>query len=629
MIHSLRQITNNTETVLIDERWFFEGVADDMLYEAVTEKKKPTEKPKQDKSKKLLHLDHAEDLIVRHGRDGMAKVLDTLGKTHEFLKGGRPKDFNLSTKFDGSPSIVWGTDPQTKQFFVGTKSTFNKNPKVNYTPKDIDTNHGTSPGLVAKLKLALKHLKNVSPKQGIFQGDLMYGDGDVSTDNTHHSFTPNTITYRVPKNSVEGKKVEDSKLGIVAHTHYQPAYDGDLHANFGVDMSKFKPHKDVHFMDPSVGGAHNYKPSHQREFASNISKAQEIHNRMDKNGAYDIIKDHAPTLLAYINHGVKNKRTPSTAGYISYLSQQFNQKMSAVKLDKTKKRIKDGLDQELLNVTLNKNHFENLFKTHKHIQDAKNTLVNVLSSKSPYDEQILGNKSKPEGFVASHKGDAVKLVDRDHFSASNFDWNEKVNPSDNPTVLSWGRFNPPTVGHEKMLKMGGDVARRIGAKHVTIASRTQGGEKDPLSPQEKMKWMKAMFPGKDISIAGENDHTLIAQLQHLHNSGVKDLTIVAGADRVKNYTDILAKYNGHGKLFHFKRARIVSSGERNPESEGTDGVSASKLRAAAKSGDYDTFKKGIPKHIKDNKAAEMFDTLRAEMTKPKPKVKVHDMGYKK
>ena len=108
---------------------------------------------------------------------------------------------------DGAPSIVFGTHPTTKQFFVASKSAFNKNPKINYTPEDIEANHGHAPGLVDKLKASLEHLPKITP-HGVFQGDLLHTAGDAKSEKGMTSITPNTITYSSPDGFSRSRKYE-------------------------------------------------------------------------------------------------------------------------------------------------------------------------------------------------------------------------------------------------------------------------------------------------------------------------------------------------------------------------------------------------------------------------------------
>lgn len=130
---------------------------------------------------KVKHLTHVEDHPLQHGSAGFHHAYDTLMKAHKHIKSGK-KTTELSTKYDGSPSIVYGHHPENGKFFVATKSAFNVNPKINYTEKDIERNHGHAPGLVRTLKHALKHLPKIAPKHGVYQGDYMFHHEDLK----HH-----------------------------------------------------------------------------------------------------------------------------------------------------------------------------------------------------------------------------------------------------------------------------------------------------------------------------------------------------------------------------------------------------------------------------------------------------------
>jgi len=599
-------ITDYTQMILVDESAFPFYQEQELLNESMEEHHK--------KQKQLKHLQHLEDLIVIGGEQGFGDALSTLNKTHDYLRGKGKAGYSLSTKFDGSPSIIWGHHPDTKKFFIGTKSFFSKTPKINYTDKDIDTNHGESERFATKLKAILKHLKEVSPSEGIFQGDLMYTSDEVQkNDKNQLSFTPNTLTYNVDKNSHEGQKIMKSKIGIAPHTHYEQAPNGELHAVFNIDMSKFKPSENVHFLPTKLRGPFDYKAKDQAKFSESLKNAQEIIRDLHKNGSFTALDNHEKLLLGYINSAIKSKIPLSTESYISYMYSQMKKRTDSLKMDKSREKIKAEVDNEVKNIMANKKSFDSVFKLHRHLQDAKNTLIGVLSKNSPYNETILGSPSKPEGFVASVNGRPIKLVDREHFSAANFDWNAKANPADNPVVLSFGRMNPPTVGHGKMIEKGADIARRIGARQEVVASRSQDKEKNPLTPTQKLSWLKSMFPGKNVSVAAPENSNFVAQLQHFHNQGVKDITIVAGSDRVEGFQKILQKYNGPGKLFDFRRARVISAGERDPDAEGVEGMSASKMRKAAKMDDFNTFRMGLAPHIKHPEAQEMFHTLKSEM----------------
>ena len=599
----LREVAEDHSTkVIVDSALF--GVEGVLLIEE--EKKEKTTK----ETKQLRHLHHLEDLPVVHGEEGFHHAVDTANKTHDFLRGHKPTNYTLATKFDGSPSVVFGHHPIEKKFFVATKSAFNKSPKLNFKDKDVEENHGQKPALANKLKILLKHLKGVVPREGVYQGDYMYSGEDVSHEGENLSFTPNTITYNVKKNSDEGRKVMKSLAGIAVHTSYELDKDNKMNANFHVDMSKFKKDGDVHFLSTGLRGPHRYKASEIRAFADDIRKAQEAHQQFEKMEGHIAIEDHRSSLLTYFNDSIRNGTSHSVAGYINFLNKQLTKKTDKLKNEKSVQKVREQLAQEAENVAANKKIYEKLFHVHQHLQDAKNILVGALSRSSNYNETILGQKSKPEGFVASVSGQPTKLVDRKEFSKANFEWNQQANPDDNPAVLTFGRMNPPTEGHGKVLAKAEAIAKKTGAKQVNVVSKKSGDKKNPLTPSQKIQWLKSMFPGQDIAVAGQDMSTLVAQIQHLHNTGVRDLTIVAGADRIKDYQNILSKYNGEGKgkLFNFRRARVVSAGSRtDDQSSGTD------VRKAAKDGDHKSFSKAMPKHLKPKEKESMFHDLRAQM----------------
>ena len=166
------------------------------------------------------------------------------------LKGEDNTIKNVSVKWDGAPAIFTGINPDNGQFFVGTKSVFNVNPKINYTLKDIDENHGHAAGLAKKLKLALQYLPAVGIK-GILQGDFMFDNDDVETEDIdgtpHYTFKPNTIRYAVEANSELGKQIIAARIGIIFHTTYNDLSGGG--ASFGADISGLSKSPSVWFDD--------------------------------------------------------------------------------------------------------------------------------------------------------------------------------------------------------------------------------------------------------------------------------------------------------------------------------------------------------------------------------------------
>jgi predicted nucleotidyltransferase len=164
-------------------------------------------------------------------------------------------------------------------------------------------------------------------------------------------------------------------------------------------------------------------------------------------------------------------------------------------------------------------------------------------------------------------------------------------------AFTFGRFNPPTIGHEKLIKK----VQSIPTKDFKIfLSRSEDPKKNPLSPQQKLAYMKKMFPQYARNIEVNTTNMVLDIATKLHKQGYTDVTMVVGSDRVREFDTILKKYNGvssrHG-LYDFDSIKVVSAGERDPDAEGATGMSASKMRAAAAKGDLNNFKKGLPRGV--------------------------------
>jgi hypothetical protein len=182
-------------------------------------------------------------------------------------------------------------------------------------------------------------------------------------------------------------------------------------------------------------------------------------------------------------------------------------------------------------------------------------------------------------------------------------------------VLAFGRMNPPTTGHAKLVDKVKEVASEHNASHHVVLSGTQDKYKNPLSAAQKVKHAKRFFPNTNVVAATKDNPTFLSQAEKLHKQGVTHLHMVAGSDRLAEYQKLLHRYNGdhEGALFHFKKITLHSAGERDPDAEGTEGMSASKMRTHAQNGNYTEFTKGIPPHVKPHHAKELYHDVRNSM----------------
>lgn len=186
---------------------------------------------------------------------------------------------------------------------------------------------------------------------------------------------------------------------------------------------------------------------------------------------------------------------------------------------------------------------------------------------------------------------------------------------ENHAVLAFGRMNPITSGHQKLVDTVKKIASRVNGSHHIILSHSQDPKKNPLSAAQKVKHAKRAFPGTNFSASDSSAPNFLAQAAKLHQSGVTHLHMIGGSDRVEEFHRLLHKYNGthQGALFNFKKIEVHSAGDRDPDAEGTTGISASKMREHAKNKNYNEFKKGAPTTMSDAHVKQMYNDVRKGM----------------
>ena len=168
-------------------------------------------------------------------------------------------------------------------------------------------------------------------------------------------------------------------------------------------------------------------------------------------------------------------------------------------------------------------------------------------------------------------------------------------------VMAFGRMNPPTTGHEKLMYAVRKEANRQGASAYIIASHSHDSEKNPLHPNKKLGYLKKIAPvGVSVSVSSKEHPNLLHHASRLYAAGHDHLTVVAAGEREEEFYTLLHKYNGkkgpHGH-YNFKSIKIHSAGKRDPDAEGTEGISGTKMRAHAKAGDHESFQAGLPKAL--------------------------------
>lgn len=519
--------------------------------------------PVVDKGDKLVHLDHVEDNIINSGRAGLRYSMLLFKELHTLLVERKAK-LIVSEKYDGSPSIVFGRDPQTNKFFVATKAFFSKTPKINFSEEDIETNHGYSADLVHKLKTALRYLPEVTPVSGIFQGDLMYTADKVNDD---ASFVANTVTYSCNYPHVEAL-VRNSAMGIAVHTEYT---GNDLRRLTRIKREEgfpalyyFNSSKDVYLI-PVEFQLHevHYPKETQEEVLSllntiHLSTSQTIFT----DSRYEVITRYKTKLKSYINETVRQDVSPRIEHFSEY--------------------IKEPLSDELANI------FKDLFYVHGKLQRIKDILNECLYQTNkyrPFDMSINGAKTKGEGFVVSFNGHLMKIVDRKEFSRHNFLRSTMLKKDAKTTVFAFARMNPPHKGHSLLVAFVKGMASKLGADHL-ISISSSHDKNNPLPPVKKLAYLNEFYPNTNFELCSTH---FIHELRKLHQSGTQHLIFVAGGDRTEMYEGVLEELNGKDEFFHFPLFQVVSAGDRDSEKTDISGMSSTKMRRYADIGDYSLF----------------------------------------
>ena len=392
---------------------------------------------KESKEGKNVHLEHLEDNVLNGGVSGAREAIDFLRSLRNMLAGHTGSKINVTTKWDGAPAIFAGTNPENGEFFVGTKSVFAKNAKLNYTDKDIDENH-PGEGLNQKLKLALAYLPKLGIK-GVLQGDMMFSKDDISKETIdgeeYITFQPNTIVYAVPTKSKLAQTMLAAQIGVVFHTSYSGKSLETMKASFNIDIGHLKTTKDVWFRDASFTDASGSATFTQEETAaitSILSNAGRLFNTipaltLNRIAASEVFLTQIKTFNnTKVREGKKIADTRiHTQELLNWVEAKLNKEILAAKKEETKqKRIKEK-NEVMRFYRSNAIQLKLIFDLMNLIVDAKLMIIRKLETIKSIGTFVRTDDgfriTAPEGFVAvDHLGKALKLVDRLEFSRQNF-----------------------------------------------------------------------------------------------------------------------------------------------------------------------------------------------------------------
>ena len=390
----------------------------------------------------LKHLEHIEDEMLNYGVQGCIAAVSAMRQMTKML-GEKKSSSSLQTKWDGAPAVVCGPDPANGRFFVGTKSAFNKDPKICYTVDDVEIYYGdASPNLKDKLKQCITYFPALKLDR-VVQGDLLFTPGDKKTETIDGesliTFRPNTITYGIPVDHPIGQKVNAAKIGIVFHTQYS-GKDPDLSkmtASTGggsyTDIADVAViNNDTQLADIAIDEGTMKKFNNNVTIIDQMCKkaGKFLDTLVDNMGTTGDKKYHVASYLKqFFNNEIKAARNindPKIA--LKGLGEFYHQKMqkevdkmkSPPKIAQRRNQLFDGLKY----LEDNEQEFHAMFALYRKIQENKTIVINALDKLETFRTFAMTEKgykvTGPEGYVLHHDGDMIKLVNRIEFSYINF-----------------------------------------------------------------------------------------------------------------------------------------------------------------------------------------------------------------
>lgn len=392
-------------------------------------------------AEKDRHLTHIEDAVLEGGVAGTRNAINFLISLKDMFAIKDEEDLIsesliLRTKFDGAPALYAGINPENGKFFVGSKSIFAKNAKLNYTVADIRANH--TGGLADKLETALKYLPALGIK-GIIHGDFMFSKSELKTETIdgkrYITFRPNTITYAVPVDSPMAKEVLAAQMGIVFHTSYHGKTMQTLQTHFDVDISGLRKTKEVWFRSnkfSDVTGRATLTKAENTRLTSLLSQAGSLFrtipsallNEIANNSTYRI------DIMTFNNQKVRAGQSYGsgyTSELIKWVGDKYIKGINDAKLPATKQKRTNERNIILRWFRAHASQLKLVFELQRILVEAKMLLIHKFNQVNDLGTFLHtsdgGYKvTTPEGYVAAWAtgGDAVKLVDRMEFSRANF-----------------------------------------------------------------------------------------------------------------------------------------------------------------------------------------------------------------
>ena len=638
------------------------------------------------------HQLHLEQLVLL-GPDGLEELNDKIEGTIDTLENESGR-LNLTTKIDGAPAMIcWSSYPGYPDNSIALKGFISGPQNAISSPDQVDAKYGDRPGMSQMLKYGLELAKHI-PAGEAWQGDCLFVSDTKREEEINGkdyiTFQPNKIIYAFSEDNPGYEKVKNADFGIAFHTIYTGE---DKKQSFKVDASKLNVPSNIYIMSPSLNKPTDKKVFNLDKVKSQFDKLENLEQKLLSNFDYEDLVNNRVFMNywnTFENANLADKKavTINENTFINDLKEyikskrtkEYETQVGKLKTDAGKEKAKTKYEQDLVDL-------QELVDTNKELLT---TLVQTLNCaatikmllwqgfKQTQFDYTTFYRSRTKGYIpgemegvamSDQDGNIVKIVDRSTFSSYNRDpdiisgfehpenlteeqqcfieeynneltecgskqlWERfgRLLESDQKTaVVAFGRMNPPTIGHQKLVDKMASLAQ--GEKAKLFLSHTQDKKKNPLSYEQKIRYAKEAFEPK-IDVVESEDKTIIDVLYNLYNQGYTDIIYVGGEDRIGGSEDIsslIMKYNGQptkdGRIvydFNSIQFKSAGGGDENGDREKftydyvkqnlnklnlEEIASASLVRECVKQGDFELFKKLVP--FEDSEAEEMFNKVR-------------------
>lgn len=615
------------------------------------------------------HQTHFEDLVFL-GKDGLDELNNKIEGLFDELKGN-DKGFNYTTKIDGSPALIcWHKFPGYPDDSICLKSFVASANNAMLSEQDILDKYGDRPDMAQKLIYGLELAKYIPDNQA-WQGDCLFSNDDKKIEKIrgteYITFHPNKIVYAFSEDNPDYDKVKNAKFGIAFHTIYTDAGDGKKKQSFRIDPTKINAPDSFFIMSPAL----NYKADSfdVKDIQDKYKQLQSLEDELESTNDYEALVNN-DTFMTYWstfeNKNIADKRkvTLDPDKFYEDLYDYIDEKRTG---EWTKKnaslKTKKGRAKALDDYTNSISSLHDILKSNKGLLSVLVAAFNLAAeikmdmwagfrqSKASYSTFY---KSKSKGIIdadmegvamSDSDGNIVKIVDRSTFSANNRDpdiisgWEHpedsrtlessslnklygqmlrEDNEAADTIVFAFGRLNPPTIGHQKLVDklLEQAAATKNHARLYLSHSVDKKREfKNPLPYDIKLDYVRKAFDDK-VDVMDSPAKTIVNVLHELYEDGFKNIVYVGGEDRIggdEDMTEIINKYNGYKDTkpelyYEFSNISFVSAGDRDEDSDDLAvKASASLARSYVVEGDLDSFKQIMP--FDEKTATDLFDEL--------------------